>query len=178
MTCYLLEFLIKMATPPREVDDEIDFDDYEEPYTDEGMSEEEEDYLDFLLGDDPWIPTDTYISSQSSIESGSSSCTTNSTRIYWKDENSNDDGAPDPRTVQFKPSRKPGIQFGRLSRHTLKLLTSPVDFFKLFLTGTLLTSLCLSTNQHAAYHIRNGRFQSYAGPTGTWEVVTEQEMEK
>ncbi|XP_052085158.1 uncharacterized protein LOC127722310 [Mytilus californianus] len=105
MTCYLLEFLIKMATPPREVDDEIDFDDYEEPCTDEGMSEEEEDYLDFLLGDneeelndfdhdDPWIPTDTYISSQSSIESGSSSCTTNSTRIYWKDENSNDDGAP------------------------------------------------------------------------------------
>ncbi|VDI51171.1 Hypothetical predicted protein [Mytilus galloprovincialis] len=47
-----------------------DFDDYEEPYTDEGMSEEEEDYLDYLLGDneeemndfdDPWIPADTYI---------------------------------------------------------------------------------------------------------------------
>ncbi|VDH93637.1 Hypothetical predicted protein [Mytilus galloprovincialis] len=176
-----------MATPPTEVDDEIDFDDYEEPYTDEGMSEEEEDYLDYLLGDneeemndfdDPWIPADTYISSQSSVESSSSSCTLNSTRIYWKDENSNDDGAPDPRTVQFKPNKKPGIQFGRLSRHTLKLLTSPVDFFKLFLTGMLLTSLCLSTNQHAAYHIRNGKFQSYAGPNGSWEVVTEQEMEK
>jgi hypothetical protein len=30
-----------------------DFEDYVEPFEDEGMSEEEEDYLDYLLGDDP-----------------------------------------------------------------------------------------------------------------------------
>jgi hypothetical protein len=29
-----------------------DFEDYVEPFEDEGMSEEEEDYLDYLLGDE------------------------------------------------------------------------------------------------------------------------------
>lgn len=42
---------------------------------------------------------------QSSVEGGSSTCTTNSTRIYWKDKNSNDDGVPDSRTVQSNQTR-------------------------------------------------------------------------
>jgi hypothetical protein len=46
-----------------------DFEDYVEPFEDEGMSEEEEDYLDYLLGDekeiqDPdevWQPPEVYM---------------------------------------------------------------------------------------------------------------------
>jgi hypothetical protein len=42
----------------------------------------------------------------------------------------------------------------------------------------LATSLCIATNQHAAFPIRNGNFKSYARFDGTWERVTEAEMEK
>jgi hypothetical protein len=35
------------------------------------------------------------------------------------DDNVKDEGAPDPRTVQFRPGRKPGIHLGRLSRYFL-----------------------------------------------------------
>jgi hypothetical protein len=31
------------------------------------------------------------------------------TSVCWKDDNVKDEGAPDPRTVQFRPGRKPGI---------------------------------------------------------------------
>ena len=41
------------------------------------------------------------------------------TSVYWKDDNVKDEGAPDPRTVQFRPGRKPGIHLGRLSRYYL-----------------------------------------------------------
>ena len=37
------------------------------------------------------------------------------TSVYWKDDNVKDEGAPDPRTVQFRPGRK----LGRLSRYYL-----------------------------------------------------------
>ena len=37
------------------------------------------------------------------------------TSVYWKDDNVKDEGAPYPRTVQFRPGRKPGIHLGRLS---------------------------------------------------------------
>ena len=47
-----------------------DFDEYVEPYVDEGMSEDEEDYLDFLLADEEedtgeidevWKPAENYV---------------------------------------------------------------------------------------------------------------------
>jgi hypothetical protein len=39
--------------------------------------------------------------------------------VYWKDDYVKDEGAPDPRTIQFRPGRKPGIHLGRLSRYYL-----------------------------------------------------------
>jgi hypothetical protein len=39
------------------------------------------------------------------------------TSVYWKDDNVKDEGAPVPRTVQFRPGRKPGIHLGRQSRY-------------------------------------------------------------
>jgi hypothetical protein len=44
------------------------------------------------------------------------------TSVYWKDDNVKYEGAPDPRTVQFRPGRKPGIHLGRLSRYFLFLI--------------------------------------------------------
>jgi hypothetical protein len=36
-----------------------------------------------------------------------------------KDDNVKDEGAPDPRTVQFRPGRKPGLHLGRQSQYYL-----------------------------------------------------------
>lgn len=36
--------------------------------------------------------------------------------IYWKDENTLDDSAPDPRTNAFKPEKPPGFQFANFTR--------------------------------------------------------------
>ena len=41
------------------------------------------------------------------------------TSVYWKDDNVKDEGAPDPKTGQFRPGRKPGIHLGRLSQYYL-----------------------------------------------------------
>jgi hypothetical protein len=57
-----------------------------------------------------------YRSSQSSLENMSSMGEPTATSVYWKDDNVKDEGAPDPRTVQFRPGRKPGIHLGRLSK--------------------------------------------------------------
>ena len=56
---------------------------------------------------------------QSSLESMSSMGEPTPTSVYWKDDNVKDEGAPDPRTVQFRPGRKPGIHLGRLSWYYL-----------------------------------------------------------
>jgi len=63
-------------------------------------------------------------------------------------------------------------------RQTLKSLNTPINFFRLFLTNMLVTSLCIATNQHAEFLIRNGNFKSYARSDGTWERVAEAEMER
>jgi len=42
----------------------------------------------------------------------------------------------------------------------------------------IVTSLCIATNQHAEFLVRNGNFKSYARYDGTWERVTEAGMEK
>ena len=57
------------------------------------------------------------MSSQSSLESMSSMGEPTPTSVYWKDDNVKDESAPDPRTVQFRPGRKPGIHLGRPSRY-------------------------------------------------------------
>ena len=41
------------------------------------------------------------------------------TSVFWKVDHVKDLGAPDPRTAQFIPVRKPGIHLGRLSRYYL-----------------------------------------------------------
>ena len=56
---------------------------------------------------------------QSSLETTSSMGEPTPTSVYWKDDNVKDEGAPDPRPVQFRPGRKPGIHLGRLSRYYL-----------------------------------------------------------
>jgi hypothetical protein len=42
----------------------------------------------------------------------------------------------------------------------------------------LVASLCIATNQHAEFLIRNGNFKSYGRSDCTWERVAEAEMEK
>jgi hypothetical protein len=52
------------------------------------------------------------------------------------------------------------------------------NLFRIFLISMLVASLCIATNQHAEFLIRNSNFKSYARSDGTWEKVTETEMEK
>ena len=37
-------------------------------------------------------------------------------QVYWKDDNTVDDGAPDPRSTPFKPERPAGFQFANFTR--------------------------------------------------------------
>ena len=51
-----------------------------------------------------------------------------------------------------------------------------MDFFRLFLTTTLIMSMCIATNHNAEMLIVRGQFASYANNDGTWDAVTSDEM--
>jgi hypothetical protein len=61
------------------------------------------------------------LSSWSSLENMSSMGEPTPTSVYWKDDNVKDEGAPDPRTVQFRPGRKPGIHLGLIFFYQLQV---------------------------------------------------------
>ncbi|CAC5357676.1 unnamed protein product [Mytilus coruscus] len=95
--------------------------------------------------------------------------------VYWKDENTLDDSAPDPRTKTFKPEKPPGFQFANFTRKQLQGLKSPADFFKLFCTVEVLTQICIATNNQARTLISAGMCTPYTSD-GAWELLTVNEL--
>ncbi|CAG2256859.1 unnamed protein product [Mytilus edulis] len=144
------------------------------------ISSDEEDYLDLLLQDGDIVDdTESYTTEQEVFSSQDSSQSlygdTLAKNIYWKDENTLDDSAPDPRTNAFKPEKPPGFQFANFTRKQLQGLKSPADFFKLFCTVELLTQICIATNNQARTLISAGMCTSYTS-NGAWELLTVNEL--
>ncbi|XP_063400067.1 piggyBac transposable element-derived protein 4-like [Mytilus trossulus] len=144
------------------------------------ISSDEEDYLDLLLQDGDIIDdTESYTTEQEVFSSQDSSQSlygdTLAKSVYWKDENTLDDSAPDQRTNSFKPEKPPGFQFANFTRKQLQGLKSPADFFKLFCTVELLTQICIATNNQARTLISAGTCTSYTY-NGGWELLTVNEL--
>ncbi|VDI26898.1 Hypothetical predicted protein [Mytilus galloprovincialis] len=161
----------------------------DENESDYPLSEDEEEYLDLLLNNQleeengreyDFVPV---LSSQGSCEDGSQSTVSTSasqdplaTSLYWKDDKDFDDGMKDPRTFSFKPEKAPGLQFGFLTRQSLKAFKKPVDFLYLFLTHQIVLQICIATNHHAEQLIAKGQNLSYSDSDGGWNQVTVAEM--
>ncbi|XP_052076485.1 piggyBac transposable element-derived protein 4-like [Mytilus californianus] len=144
------------------------------------ISSDEEDYLDLLLQDGDIVDdTESYTTEPEVFSSQDSSQSlygdTLAKSVYWKDENTFDDSAPDPRTKAFKPEKPPGFQFANFTRKQLQGLKSPADFFKLFCTVELLTQICIATNNQARTLISAGMCTSYTSD-GAWELLTVNEL--
>ncbi|KAJ8317243.1 hypothetical protein KUTeg_005147 [Tegillarca granosa] len=145
---------------------------------DNPLSEEEEDYLDLLLGDPineddediPYVdlPGNNIGDSEASSQSTSGSQDPLARPdIYWKDQTDEDTECLDSRSVPFRPKRQPGLQLGsNITRQTSEGFRKP----------QLVLSICIATNQYAASLIAKGQNLSYVNPDGTWTPVTVDEM--
>jgi len=72
----------------------------------------------------------------------------------------------------FTPNRPSGLHFEiPILRGAM---TSALDFFKLFFTSELITSICQHTNSYAWANIANK--QSFADKDGAWQETTPEEM--
>ena len=76
----------------------------------------------------------------------------------------------------FAPSQPVGYHFGQpLLRNTM---TKAVEFFSLFLTAEMISSIVTHTNSYANEHIFSDTHQSYASPDGSWQDVTADEIKR
>ncbi|VDI78460.1 Hypothetical predicted protein [Mytilus galloprovincialis] len=150
------------------------------------ISSDEEDQLDFLLGEEFGEDDDAELYSPPNVDTLSSqdTCSSQSSQsisdplerhIYWKDDNTEDNGNVDLRTTPFKPTRQPGFQTTNFTRRQLQHLKTPLHFLNLFMTVEFLTTLCIATNHQANYLINTGKYSSYTD-NGVWEAVTTDEL--
>ncbi|VDI59560.1 Hypothetical predicted protein [Mytilus galloprovincialis] len=93
----------------------------------------EEDQLDFLLGEEFGEDDDAELYSPPNVDTLSSqdTCSSQSSQsisdplerhIYWKDDNTEDNGNVDLRTTPFKPTRQPGFQTTNFTRYNYSLM--------------------------------------------------------
>ena len=85
---------------------------------------------------------------------------------------------PDVRNTlpPFKPRRQPGIHFGRMVLR--EKLTTELEFFKLFFTTEIVTSIATHTNTYAFVKIAEGGYLSYTKSDGSWEETSAAEIYK
>ena len=76
----------------------------------------------------------------------------------------------------FSPHRPPGVHFPRIVlRNTM---TTALEFFKLFFTAELVSTIANYTNHYAYIHIADGHHSSYAQPDGSWKDTSPEEIYK
>ena len=57
-------------------------------------------------------------------------------------------------------------------------MTKAVEFFYLFFTTEMISTIVTHTNSYANEHILPGTHQSYAGPDGSWQDATADEIKR
>ena len=76
----------------------------------------------------------------------------------------------------FKPTRPVGVHFGQ---HFLRnTMTTASEFFHLFFSVEMLTSICTHTNSYAYTHIAAGTHNSYSRSDGSWQETTPEELDR
>lgn len=82
---------------------------------------------------------------------------------------------PDVRNTlsPFEPSRNPGIHFDKRSQPTTEL-----EFFKLFFTHEIVSSVATHTNSYAFMKTTEGGYTIYTNSDGTWNETTAAEIYK
>ena len=76
----------------------------------------------------------------------------------------------------FTPHRPPGVHFPRIVLRNA--MTTAVEFFKLFFTVELVSSIAEHTNSYGYIHILDGHHDSYAQSDGSWKDTTTEEIFK
>ena len=76
----------------------------------------------------------------------------------------------------FMPKRPPGIHFERMVLR--EKLTTELEFFKLFFTTEIVTSIAKHTNTYAFVKVTEGGYLSYTRSDGSWEETSAAEVYK
>ena len=91
----------------------------------------------------------------------------NTAEVSWKSYDDPDVGNALP---PFRPNRPVAVHFDQVVlRNTM---TTASEFFHLFFSVEMLTSICTHTNSYAFQHIAAGTHTSYTNADGTWQETT------